>query len=103
MKLRVLMMVALATTLSTSVAACGNASGGADDAGIQGEDRSFAELEMEARGTTVNLSLYGGDDAINAYVDDYVTPELKKRYGITLERTPLSDTADAVNKLLNEK
>ncbi len=97
------MMVALATTLSTSVAACGNASGGADDAGIQGEDRSFAELEMEARGTTVNLSLYGGDDAINAYVDDYVTPELKKRYGITLERTPLSDTADAVNKLLNEK
>ncbi|CAN5158764.1 ABC transporter substrate-binding protein [soil metagenome] len=103
MKLRVLMMVALAATLSMSVAACGNASGGADDAGSQGEDRSFAELETEARGTTVNLSLYGGDDAINAYVDDYVTPELKKRYGIALERTPLTDTADAVNKLLNEK
>ncbi len=96
-------MVALSVTLSMSVAACVPAGSEAGDAGSQGEDRSFAEIEKETSGTTVNLSLYGGDDAINAYVDDYVTPELKKRYGITLERTPLSDTADAVNKLLNEK
>lgn len=97
------MLVSLAATLSLSVAACGNAGGVAGDAGSRGEDRSFAELEKEARGTTVNLSMYGGDDAINAYVDDYVTPRLKEEYGITLERTPLADTADAVNKLINEK
>ena len=47
--------------------------------------------------------MYGGDEAANAYVDDYVTPRVKDEYGITLKRTPLPDTADAVNKLLNEK
>ena len=103
MKLRALMLVALAATLSVFTTACGNTGGGTDNAGSQGEDRSFAELEEEARGATVNLSIYGGDEAINAYVDDYVTPRLKEEYGITLERTPLTDTADAVNKLLNEK
>ncbi len=103
MKLRSLMMVALAATLSVAVAACGNVGGVAGDVGPQGENRSFAELEKEARGTTVNFSLYGGDEAINAYVDDYVTPRLKAEYNITLERTPLTDTADAVNKLINEK
>ncbi len=103
MKFRALMLVVLAATLSVFIAACGNTGGGTDNAGSQGEDRSFAELEEEARGTTVNLSIYGGDEAINAYVDDYVTPRLKEEYGITLERTPLTDTADAVNKLLNEK
>ncbi len=106
MKLRALMLVALAAAISISVAACAIAGGGGSssgDAGSRGEDRSFAELEKEARGTTVNISMYGGDDAINAYVDEYVMPELKEKYGITLERRPLSDTADAVNKLLNEK
>ena len=47
--------------------------------------------------------MYGGDDAINAYVDDYVIPRLEKKHGIELTRTPLTDTADAVNKLLNER
>ncbi len=103
MKFRAWMLVALAAILSMLIAACGNTAGGTDTSGSQGEDRSFAELEEEARSTTVNLSIYGGDEAINAYVDDYVTPRLKEEYGITLERTPLTDTADAVNKLLNEK
>ena len=103
MKLRALMLVSLAATLLLLVAACGSAGGVAGDTGSRGENRSFAELEKEARGTTVNFSLYGGDEAINAYVDDYVTPRLKEEYGITLERTPLTDTADAINKLINEK
>ncbi len=103
MKLRALALFALAATLSVAFVACGNAGGIADSAGSRGEDRSFAELEKAARGTTVNLSMYGGDDAINAYVDGYVRPNVKQRYGVTLERTPLPDTADAVNKLINEK
>jgi len=93
------MLVALAATLFAS--ACGGA--GTGGTGSSGEDRPFSKLEKEARGTTVNISMYGGDEAINAYVDDYVKPQLEKKYDITLERTPLSDTADAVNKLLDEK
>ncbi len=95
------MVVALTMTSLLFVSACGGT--GTGGAGSSGEDRPFSKLEREARGTTVNISMYGGDDAINAYVDDYVKPRLEKKYDITLERTPLSDTADAVNKLLDEK
>lgn len=101
LKLKALMLIALTVTFLLFESACGGADTGG--AGSSGEDRPFSKLEKEARGTTVNISMYGGDDAINAYVDDYVKPQLEKKYDITLERTPLSDTADAVNKLLDEK
>lgn len=100
MNFRLLVLAAL-TALLMSLAACGSSGGSGDSS--SGEDRPFPELEEAARGTKVNLSMYGGDDAINAYVDDYVIPELKKKHDIELTRTPLNDTADAVNKLLNEK
>ena len=101
MKFRALTVVALIMALLVLVVACGGA--GTSSTHSSGENQPFSKLEKEARGTTVNISMYGGDDAINAYVDDYVTPQLKKKYDITLKRTPLSDTADAVNKLLDEK
>ena len=104
MKLRVLLCVVLAAILIPTLAACGGSTGSSDGGtNAQGEKRPFSALEKEARGSTVNFSMYGGDDSINAYVDDYVAPQLKKEYDITLKRTPLPDTADAVNKLLNEK
>jgi putative spermidine/putrescine transport system substrate-binding protein len=100
MPTRRLVNVLLLALIAPALAACG----GAGDAGSPaGENRPFSELEKEARGTEVNLAMYGGDEAINAYVDDYVIPELDKEHGIELRRTPLGDTADAVNKLLNEK
>jgi putative spermidine/putrescine transport system substrate-binding protein len=95
-------LVALAATLS----ACGSASsgsGGSGDSGNKGETRSFSELEDAARGTKVSITMYGGDEATNEYVDEWVAPRLKDEYGIELARTPVADTADAVNKLLNEK
>lgn len=95
------MLSTLAAALIFLSAACGGA--GSSGAGSSGEERSFSELEKAAEGSTVNFFMYGGDEAINAYVDDYVAPQVKKKYGITLKRTPLTDTADAVNKLLNEK
>ncbi len=100
MKPKTLLLVALAGALLFLAAACGGAGSGA---GSSGEERSFPELEKAAKGTTVNFFMYGGDEAINDYVDDYVAPRVKKKYGIELKRTPLTDTADAVNKLLNEK
>lgn len=95
------MLSTLAAALIFLSAACGGA--GSSGAGSSGEERSFSELEKAAEGSTVNFFMYGGDEAINAYVDDYVAPQVKEKYDITLKRTPLTDTADAVNKLLNEK
>ncbi len=80
---------------------CGGGSGGELDPA--GEERPFPELEEVARGTTVNFFMYGGDDATNAYVDNYVAPRLEEEHDITLERTPVEDIAEVVNKLLNER
>ena len=100
-RLAALALVALAlVALTFTLAACDGGSGAGDSGG---ERRPFSKLEEKARGTEVNISMYGGDEAINAYIDDYAIPELKKKYDVELTRTPLTDTADAVNKLLNEK
>ncbi len=96
-KLGVPSLIVLLVALLVS---CG---GGGPEAGTAPEDRPFPELEKAARGTTVNFFMYGGDDATNAYVDDWIAPRLKEQYDITLKRTPVGDTAEVVNKLLNEK
>src|SRR5215210_7596860 len=88
--------VLLVALLALAIPALGACGGAADADSPAGEDRPFSELKKEARGTEVNLAMYGGDEAINSYVDDYVIPELEKENGIRLRRTPLGDTADAV-------
>ncbi len=56
-----------------------------------------------AKGQTVNWYIWGGSDSINAFVDNFYGKALKERYGITLSRVPIADTADAVNQVLSEK
>ncbi|MDP1715813.1 MAG: ABC transporter substrate-binding protein [Anaerolineales bacterium] len=56
-----------------------------------------------AKGQTVNWYIWGGSDSINAFVDNFYGKALKERYGITLNRVPIADTADAVNQVLSEK
>ncbi|MDP9457384.1 MAG: ABC transporter substrate-binding protein [Actinomycetota bacterium] len=104
-KLRGSSFVVLLVVLATLLVACGGGGGGSAGGGEEGtgEDRPFPELEEAARGTTVNFFMYGGDDATNAYVDGWIAPRLKEEYDITLKRTPVGDTAEVVNKLLNEK
>lgn len=41
-------------------------------------------LEHSARNATLTLMMWQGDPLINAYMNDYVAPQLKQRYGITL-------------------
>jgi putative spermidine/putrescine transport system substrate-binding protein len=45
----------------------------------------WSEIEKEARGTTVNLMMWTGDPLINAYIQNYVVPNVKKRLGIDLK------------------
>lgn len=54
-----------------------------------------------AHGETVNLWMYSGDQQGDAYVDNVLTPAVAK-YGVTLRRVPIADTADAVNRTLSE-
>ncbi|CAN5432282.1 ABC transporter substrate-binding protein [soil metagenome] len=63
---------------------------------------TFDELAKQAKGETVRWWMYGGDARINDYVDDVVTPAAKK-LGITVDRVPVADTADAVQRVVSEK
>ncbi len=93
-------------TLFTVVAAVALAACGSDDdtsvSASAGATADFAAIEEEARGQTVRWWLFGGDEKINAYVDDVVAPEAAKS-GVTIERVPVTDTADAVQRVVTER
>ncbi len=56
----------------------------------------------QAEGQTVNWYMYGGDETLNGFVTGYVADRLAE-LGVTLNQVPVTDTADAVNKVLGEK
>ncbi len=60
-------------------------------------------VEAQARGTTVHYAMWAGDEARNRFYQGPVTAAVQRDLGITLRIVPLSDTADLINKLLNEK
>ncbi len=63
---------------------------------------SFEELAQEARGQTVRWWMFGGDQRINDYVDDVVAPAVREA-GFELERVPVTDTAEAVQRVVSQK
>ena len=66
------------------------------------ESLPWSEVEEQARGQTVSLWMYGGDEQGNAYVDDVLAPAAADE-GITLRRVPVESTTDAVNRILTER
>lgn len=64
---------------------------------------TWDEVLAAADGTVVNWFMWGGSDTINSIVDAEVGGPLRERYNVTLNRVPVENTADAVNKVLNEK
>jgi putative spermidine/putrescine transport system substrate-binding protein len=46
--------------------------------------------------------MYGGDERANRYVDEHVAPAAAQ-LGVTLERVPVADTADAVQRVIAEQ
>jgi len=63
---------------------------------------SWSAVQKRAVGQTVNFYMWGGSNDINRYVDTVVTPAARK-LGVTLRRVPVTDTVQAVNKVLGEK
>ncbi len=48
-------------------------------------EMTWEDILAEAQGKTVNLMMWQGDPLINAYMQDYVVPNLKEQYDINLE------------------
>ena len=73
----------------------------ADDAALKA--MTWDQIVQEARGGTVNWFMWGGADTINRYAGDHIGGILKRDYGITLNRVPITDAAEIVNLILSEK
>lgn len=55
-----------------------------------------------ARGQTVYFNAWGGDDRTNAFIA-WVSSQTEARYGVKVEQVKLTDTAEAVTRVLSEK
>lgn len=47
-------------------------------------EMTWDDILAEARGKTVNLMMWQGDPLINAYMQNYIIPQLKEKHDITL-------------------
>ncbi|MDP9023734.1 MAG: ABC transporter substrate-binding protein [Actinomycetota bacterium] len=56
----------------------------------------------EAERQRVRWWLFGGDERVNRYIDEHVVPAAEG-LGVALDRVPVDDTADAVQRVVAEK
>lgn len=63
----------------------------------------WSEVLENSKGQVVDIHMWGGSEYVNNYMDDYVRTQLKERYDITLNRVPVTDIRDVINKLIIEK
>lgn len=62
----------------------------------------FEQTRSAAEGQTVYWNAWGGDERINTYIE-WVADRVAEDHGVTLRHVKLSDTADAVSRVLAEK
>lgn len=62
---------------------------------------TWQAVKEEAQGQTVWFNAWGGDEAVNRYLD-WVSGEMKSHYAITLKIVHLADGADAVKRIQTE-
>ncbi|MDO0824957.1 ABC transporter substrate-binding protein [Desulfosporosinus nitroreducens] len=91
-------------TLSVLLTGCSsNSSAPAQDQANKNPLNSdWTSIQSEAKGTTVNFYMWGGDDRINTWVDTVVANSMKKDYGIIVNRVPMGPD-EYLNKLIGEK
>ena len=63
---------------------------------------AWAAVEKKARGQTVYFNAWAGSQNINAYVQ-WAGAEVQKRFGVTLSHVKITDTAEVVKRVRNEK
>lgn len=90
-----------AAVLALLLSACAPATSRAD-APPPHPAADWATVTRAADGQTVRWWMYGGDERANRYVDEHVAPAAAQ-LGVTLERVPVADTADAVQRVISEQ
>ena len=62
----------------------------------------YDEIVEKAKGTSVNLYGWGGDDKRNQWLDDYIIPKMKEDYDIDVNRVGM-DIDEILNLMVAEK
>lgn len=70
--------------------------------GPQAGSGDWSAVLEQARGQDVRWYMYGGDDTLNDFVTGYLADRLE-RHGVGIDQVRITDTVDAVNKVLAEK
>lgn len=65
------------------------------------QNDNWQQIKNDARGQTVWFNAWGGDNAVNQYLD-WVSGEMKTHYAINLKIVRLADAADAVKRIQTE-
>ncbi|ALR76478.1 ABC transporter substrate-binding protein [[Enterobacter] lignolyticus] len=65
------------------------------------QNTGWQQTEAEARGQTVWFNAWGGDPAVNRYLD-WVSGEVRRDYAIDLRIVHIADAADAVKRIQTE-
>ena len=82
---------------SASVASTKSSASAASTSTSKTEGGDFDKLVEAAKGTEVSFYGWGGDDKLNAWLDDYFAKRLKDKYDITLKRVPMD-----IDKILSQ-
>jgi putative thiamine transport system substrate-binding protein len=64
--------------------------------------KTWQDTLQQAKGQTVYFNAWGGADNINDYIQ-WAADRIKEEYDVTLKQVKLTDTSDAVNRVLAEK
>ena len=91
----------LCIIMMLSLIACGAKNDSTSENQKDASEMTFEELVAAAEGTTVTFYGWGGDDNLNAWLDDFFAPRLKEKYNITLERVPMN-IEDILSQLQGE-
>ncbi|NLP51511.1 ABC transporter substrate-binding protein [Bacillus sp. RO1] len=98
-----LLVVSIIIVLLIAAAGCSNTnSNNSDTAGEELKEKEWSDITDLAEGSTVRIFMWGGDEGINRYMDEWVAPNLKETHNIELERVPM-DTNEILQKLSTEK
>ena len=68
----------------------------------QTQAQTWQDTVDAARGQTVYWHAWGGDPRTNSYID-WVDAQMQARFVIAVEHVPLTDTAEAVTRVLSER
>jgi len=95
-------LIALLTLAVLGVAAVVLARAGDPTAARDASEADWSTVVARATGQSVKLWMWGGEDALNRYIDDDVVPAAAAA-GVQLVRVPIDDTATALARIASER